>query len=151
MQHPVLNTVGLTSVIKNSMAIILWSWFYSQTLIDSTPLTVDTHDVMDSSDSLIYLWLGQTPSCIAILSYITRGTHSIHDCVTPHSDHMTVVCGKCRSPSLAGLCQHLPSAVSQQYLHVPGLLQCEGLYHPTEYSVGACVFMCACRGTTSRH
>ena len=57
---------------------------------------------------------------------------------------MTVVCGKCRSPSLAGLCQHLPSAVSQQYLHVRGLLQSEGLYHPTECSVRACVFMCAC-------
>ena len=64
---------------------------------------------------------------------------------------MTVVCGKCRSPSLAGLCQHLPSAVSQQHLHVPGLLQSEGLYHPTEYSVGGRVSMCACRGTTSRH
>ena len=45
---------------------------------------------------------------------------------------MTVVCCKCRSTSLAGLCQHLPSAVSQQYLHVPGLLQREELSHPTE-------------------
>ena len=68
---------------------------------------------------------------------------------------MTVVCGKCRSPSLAGLCQHLPSAVSQLYLHVPGVLQSKGLYHLTEYGVGACVFMCVCvcvcvcRGITS--
>ena len=62
---------------------------------------------------------------------------------------MTVVFGKYRSPSLVGLCQHLPSAVSQQYLHVPGVLPSEGLYHPTECSVGACVFMCACRGTSS--
>ena len=53
MQQPVLNTGSLTSVIKNSMASILW--FYSQTLINVTPLTVDTHDVMDSPDSLIYL------------------------------------------------------------------------------------------------
>ena len=60
---------------------------------------------------------------------------------------MTVVCRKRRSPSLAGLCQHLPSAVSQQYLHVRGLLHSEGLFHLTECSVGACVFMCACRGT----
>ena len=52
---------------------------------------------------------------------------------------MTVVLGKCRSPSLVGLCQHLPSAVSQQYLHVPGVLPREGLYHLTECSVGACV------------
>ena len=65
---------------------------------------------------------------------------------------MTVVCCKCRSTSLAGLCQHLPSAVSQQYLHVPGLLQREGLSHPTELMLhGGCVSMCACRGTTSRH
>ena len=52
----------------------------------------------------------------------------------------SVMCG---SPSLAGLCQHLPSAVCQQYLHVPGLLHSEGL-SPTECSVGACVSMCAC-------
>ena len=54
---------------------------------------------------------------------------------------MTVVCGKCRSP-LAGLCQHLPSVVSQQYLHVPGLLHSEGLSYPTEYSVGGHVYSC---------
>ena len=35
------------------------------------------------------------------------------------------------SPSLAGLGQHLPLAVAQQYPHVPGILQSAGQFPPT--------------------
>ena len=60
---------------------------------------------------------------------------------------MTTVCGMCGSPCLAGLGQHLPPTVSQQYPHVPHVLQCGGQPPPTECIVmcvwvGVCMHMC---------
>ena len=45
----------------------------------------------------------------------------------------------CGSPSLAGLGQHWPPAVGQQYPHVPLVLQSKGQSPPTE-----CIVMCVC-------
>ena len=47
--------------------------------------------------------------------------------------------GMCGSPSLAGLDQHWPPAVAQQYPHVHGLLQGGGQSLPTE-----CIVLCVC-------
>ena len=52
----------------------------------------------------------------------------------------TTLCGGMYGlPSLVGLGQHLPPAVSQQSPHVPGLLQSEVLLTPTE-----CIVKCVC-------
>ena len=75
----------------------------------------------------------------------------VHDWYIEGLGHFTVMCGMCGSPCLAGLGQHLPPAVAQQYLHVPGLLQCGGQSLPTECIVVCvcmytcrCVYVCAC-------
>ena len=69
----------------------------------------------------------------------------VHDWYTEGLVHVTMagVCGMGGSPSLAGLSQHLPPAVAQQYLHVPHVLQCGGQSLPTECIVVCVLCVCA--------
>ena len=53
--------------------------------------------------------------------------------------------GICGSPSLAGLDQHWPPAVAQQYPHVPRLLPSGGQSPPTE-----CIVLCVCEWVGGR-
>ena len=74
---------------------------------------------------------------------------AVHDWYKEDLVHvtMTAMCGMCGSPCLAGLGQHLPPAVAQQYPHVPHVLQCRGQSLPTEcivVCVGRCACICAC-------
>ena len=56
------------------------------------------------------------------------------------SDNRLPNCGSmCGSPSLAGLGQHWPPAVAQQYPRVPLVLHSGGQSPPTE-----CTVLCAC-------
>ena len=64
----------------------------------------------------------------------------VHDWCIEGLGHvtMTTVCGMWGSP-LAGLGQHLPPAVAQQYPHVPPVLQCGG-----QSPLSECIVVCAC-------
>ena len=62
------------------------------------------------------------------------------------AQHNTMPCvlqfthyGTCGSPFLAGLGQHLPPVVAQQYPHVPGILQSARRFPPTDI-VHSCVW-----------
>ena len=67
-------------------------------------------------------------------------------CTTQHH----AMCGTCGSPFLAGLGQHLPPVVAQQYLHVPGILQSARQFPPTDIVCGVSAYMCACTGNNKR-
>ena len=66
--------------------------------------------------------------------------------IESRSCNITAVCGMCGSPSLAGLGQHWPPAVGQQYPHVPLVLQCKGQSSLTECIVMCVLCVCVCGG-----